>query len=236
MSVVAVFVVEAACDPAERDRQAEERKLALSREQAAEEMRMARMKHAQSQAAAHEVPVPHLAAFVDALAEIARDPTKAKATDIQQDDDLYVGVYAIRGFEHAEFRRTPHHPEAWSWALEGASPTANDFGPPGSVRDLLASSPDTKYEVPGFEVTGLLHRIEAGPLAGAILVYSPPSPLTPTPSFLLATVAYFQRTPSMIMMMAPLCEGGIVEACPPKALAASKTSPSLRSRPAHGSR
>jgi hypothetical protein len=228
-----IFLFGIACDPAERDRQAEARKLQTSREQAANEMEMARMNRAQPRASAQEAAVPHTPAFVDALAQIALDPTKAKASDTQQDDNLYIGVYAIPGFDRAEFRRIPHHPEAWSWALEGAKVTANEFGPPGSVRDLLANLPDAKYEVPGFELAGLLHRIEAGPLAGAILVYSPTSP---TPSFQLSTLAYYQRTPSEIMMMGPLCEGGIVEMCPHSGKAASGTGASPPSHAKHASR
>jgi hypothetical protein len=48
-----------------------------------------------------------------------------------------VAVYTIAGFDHAERQRVRDHPEAWSWLLQGTSVNAKDFGPPGSVHDLL---------------------------------------------------------------------------------------------------
>jgi hypothetical protein len=203
LGIVGLVMFGVGCDPVERDRQAAaDRKRAATQE-------MVHEQRAQLESAARDAAVPHAAAFVDELARIARDPTSAKPTVTQKEDELDEAVYAIAGFDHAELHRVRGHPEAWSWLLQGTSASADDFGPPRSVHDLLSEGPAS---IGGYQVRGLIHRIDAGPLAGAILVYSPASPMTPKRSFQLATVAFHQQSPSM--MMGALCEFGAVDGVP----------------------
>jgi hypothetical protein len=139
--------------------------------------------------------------FVAQLAAIAKDPTRTKPTTTQTAGELDAAVYAIAGFEHAELQRVHGHPEAWSWLLNGSEHDAEEFGPPGSVRDLMAEAPGA---IAGYQLHGLLLQIGAGPLAGAVIVHDPGT----KSSFQVATVAYHQQTHSLVMN--GLCEFGAV--------------------------
>ncbi len=203
LGLVGLVVFAVGCNSAQRDHEeAVEQARAIAQE-------VEREQHARLESAPPDAAVRHPDAFVDELARIQRDPTSAKPIATQTEDELDAAVYTIAGFDHAELQRVHGHPEAWSWLLQGTSVNANDFGPPGSVHDLMSDAPAS---IGGFPVRGLLFRIDAGPFAGTVLAYSPDSPMTPKGSFQLGTVAFHQQSTSMIM--GALCGLGAVDGVP----------------------
>jgi len=140
----------------------------------------------------------------DFLARLAKRPSFKDAAEVGEDGDLRWFVYSRDEFERAELSVVKADPfNAWGWNLTGGMGIAPaDFGAPGAVRDLIGAD----ESVTRMPVGGMLHVIEAGPLAGAVLVRSMP-PMGPR-GYQVATVAFHQQTGSLLMR--GLCDVGLV--------------------------